>query len=139
MIDNDLIMKDAGLVASSAAATVDSSAQVVDVGEGLVKGELVIDVTAIEIADDDELFKISLQGSSKSDFSDTYEDLAIIELGAKEELGGDQDSETGRYVVPFRTERNGTVYDHLRVYTTVSGTVGTGINFKAYLRPQTKQ
>jgi hypothetical protein len=139
MIDNDLIMKDAGLVASSAAATVDSSAQVADVGEGIVKGELVVDVTAIEIADNDELFKISLQGSSKSDFADTYEDLAILELGAAEVLGGDQDSTTGRYVVPFRTERNGTVYDQLRVYTTVSGTVGTGINYTAYLRPQTRQ
>lgn len=139
MIDNDLTMKDAGLVASSAAATVGGEAQVVDVGTGLVKGELVVDVTAIEIADDDELFKISLQGSSKATFADTFEDLAILELGAAEVLGGDQDSTTGRYVVPFRTERNQTVYDQLRVYVDVSGTVGTGINFTAHLRPQTKQ
>ena len=133
MIDYLHILKDAGLVAADAAWTVDSVAKVVDLGAGLVEAHLIIDVTAIEIADNDEFYKISLQGSSKDDFSDTFEDLAILELGANEVLGGDQDSTTGRYIVPFRTERNGTIYQYVRGYTDVNGTIATGINFSAYL------
>ena len=80
------------------------------------------------------MYKIALQGSDNSDFSTgDEEDLAILELGAAEVLGGDQDSETGRYIIPFRNERNGTKYRYVRIYTTVSGTVATGINFVAWL------
>ena len=133
MIDSTMILKDAGLVAADAAGTVDGSAKVADVGAGLVEGNLVVDVTAIEIASNDERYAIKLQGSSKADFADTFEDLAILELGAHEVLGGDQDSEAGRYVIPFRNERKGTVYPYLRVYTDVSGTIATGINYSAHL------
>ena len=77
--------------------------------------------------------KISLQGSSESDFASTIVDLAEITLGANEVIGGDQDSATGRYKVPFRTEKNGTVYPYVRVYCDVSGTIATGINYSAYL------
>lgn len=133
MIDNEHIMKDAGLVAADAAATVDGSAKIASVGNGLIEGHLVVDVSAIEIASNDEVYKISLQGSSESDFADTIVDLAELTLGAAEVIGGDQDSTTGRYQVPFRTEKNGTIYPYLRVYTDVSGTIATGINFSAYL------
>lgn len=109
MVDYTHTMKDAGLVAADAAATVDSSAKIVNPGAGLIEGKLIVDVSAVEIADNDEVYKISLQGSSESDFSDTYEGLAILELGAKEVIGGDQDSGTGRYIVPFRNEKNGTI------------------------------
>ena len=135
MIDDSLILKDAGLVAADAAGTVDSEAAIADVGGGEAKGELTVDVTAIEIASNDEKYAIKLQGSSKSDFADTIEDLAILELGAAETLGGDQDSAVGRYVIPFSNLRNGTTYRYLRVYTDVTGTIATGINFKAYIRP----
>jgi hypothetical protein len=139
MIEYTHILKDAGLVAADAAGQVASSDVIVNLGTGLVEGNLIIDVTAIEVADGDENYKISLQGSSQSDFSYDYKNLAILELGAFETLGGDQDSSsaedstTGRYMVPFRTERNGAVYQYVRVYTDVSGTIATGINFAAYL------
>jgi len=132
--DQNLLLKDAGLVATSAAATVSSAAKTLNLGAGLVEGYLYVDVTAIEIASNDELYKIALQGSDNADFSTgDEEDLAIIEIGAAEVLGGDQDSAVGRYVIPFRTERNGVIYPHTRIYTTVSGTVATGINFTAWL------
>jgi hypothetical protein len=133
MIDVTHILRDTGLVDADAAGQVDGEDVIVDLGAGLVMGNLIVDVTAIEIADNDELYKISLQGSSESDFSETIEDLAILELGAAEVLGGDQDSETGRYIVPFRTERNGVIYPYARIYTDVNGTIATGINFSAYL------
>ncbi|MBW2593396.1 MAG: hypothetical protein JRE58_10440 [Deltaproteobacteria bacterium] len=128
------ILKHGGLVAATVSGEYSGECVVCDFGAGaLMEGTMFIDISAIEIADNDELYKISLQGSSKSNFSDTYEDLAILEVGANEVLGGDQDSETGRYKVPFRNERNGTIYRYGRVYTTVSGTVGTGVNFTCWL------
>lgn len=133
MIDVTHIMKDAGLVAASAAAQVDGADKIVNLGAGMVEGHMVVDVTALEIASNDEAYRISLQGSSKADFSDTYEELASVELGAAEVLAGDQDSTTGRYQVPFRTEKNGTIWPYVRVYTEVVGTIATGINFSAYL------
>ncbi|MDA3897704.1 MAG: hypothetical protein PF482_16340 [Desulfobacteraceae bacterium] len=133
MIDNDFILKDAGLVAADAAGTVDSSAVIAELGAGLVEGHLIIDVSAIEIADDDELYKIKLQGSSSATFASVIEDLTILEVGAAEVLGGDQDSAIGRYKVPFSNEKNGTIYPYVRLYTDVDGTIATGINFSAYL------
>ena len=53
MIDNTLILKDAGLVAADAAATVGGDAAIGNVGTGVVKGEMVVDITAIEIASND--------------------------------------------------------------------------------------
>jgi hypothetical protein len=133
MIDYTHILKDAGLVAADAAGQVDGSDVIVDLGAGLVKGHLVVDVTAIEIADNDEYYDIQLQGSSKSDFADTFEVLTSVKLGAQEVIGGDQDSTTGRYMVPFRTKKNGTTYQYVRVYTDVGGTIATGVNFSAYM------
>ncbi|BBO73870.1 hypothetical protein DSCW_12870 [Desulfosarcina widdelii] len=133
MIDVEHILKDAGLVAADAAGQVDGEDVIVNLGTGLVTGNLVVDVTAIEIADDDELYKISLQGSSSATFASTIVDLAEITLGAAEVIGGDQDSAIGRYIVPFRTEKNGTIWPYVRLYTDVDGTIATGINFSAFL------
>ena len=133
MRDGTYLLKDAGLVAADAAGTVSAAAKIADLGAGKVEGHLIIDVTAIEIDDNDEVYKISLQGSSSSTFASTIEDLVIIELGANEVLGGDQDSAIGRYKVPFTNERNGTVYQYVRVYCDVTGTITTGINYTARL------
>jgi hypothetical protein len=133
MIDNDYILKETGLV-DSCNATVILANPIIDVGEGLIEAHLICDVTAIEIADNDELYTIVLQGSSESDFASTIENLAILELGANEVLDwADVDSTIGRYIVPFRTERNGTTYQYVRLICDVDGTIATGINFSAYL------
>ncbi|MBG0789650.1 MAG: hypothetical protein H0S80_04040 [Desulfovibrionaceae bacterium] len=137
MIDYTFTLKDSGLVASNAAGTVGGFAKVADVGNGLIDAELVIDVSAIEIASNDEIYSIAIQGSDTSDFttgSPENEELAVLNLGAAEVLTGNQDSETGRYVLPFRNEKNGSVYPYLRVYTSVDGDVATGINFTAHLQ-----
>ena len=52
--DDALEMKAAGLVAASA------DGSIVDLGEGLVDGFLVIDMTACEIASGNEIYTISL-------------------------------------------------------------------------------
>ena len=133
MIDYTHILKDAGLVAASAAGQVDSTDVIVDVGAGLVSGRMVIDVTEIEIAGNHESYDIELQGAAASAFTANYTVLASMKLGANEVLDGDVDSTVGRYELPFRTSKNGTNYPYLREYCSCAGTISTGINFKAFL------
>lgn len=137
MIDSTLIMKDAGLVAASAAATVGGEAMVANVGTSLVKADMVFDVSAIEIASGDELYVLGIEGSDTEDFSTgspVIEELAVLHLGSHLVLSGNQDTQPGRYILPFRNEKNGTVFPYLRVYTTVAGTVATGINYTAHIQ-----
>jgi len=136
VFDANLEFKDAGLVAASAAATVDGSAKVVDVGTGLFKGCMIIDVSALEIADNDEIYDIVVQGSTVAAFATAtaITELAAINLSAAEVKRTDcnKDDSTGRYKVYFDNENGGTYYRYLRVYTVVGGTIATGINYSAY-------
>jgi hypothetical protein len=137
--DANLELKDAGLVASSAAATVDSAAKILDLGTGLFEGDIIIDVSACEVASDDEKYVIGAQISSSASFaSDVYE-VASLQLGASgtaagDVIPGDTDMTTGRYVLRFRNQiANGTTKRYMRIYTTISGSIATGINYTAYL------
>lgn len=137
--DSELEFKDAGLIGASAAAQVDSAAKIVNVGTALFMGKMIIDVSALEIASNDEIFEIVIQGSSDSDFGTAGNicDLAILNLSAKEvkRTDSDKDDAAGRYKVYFDNESNGTYYQYLRVYTYVAGTIATGINYVAYCVP----
>ena len=132
-VDELLEMKDAGLVASSAAAQVDGADHIEDVGSGFVAGHVVVDISAIEVADNDERYDIILQGSNDDAFASGYVDLAAVAVGASEVVNADADTPTGRIVLPFENEFMGTVYRYLRMYTVVAGTVATGINYTARL------
>ena len=60
--------------------------------------------------------------------------VITLRLGAAEVQTTDcnADNATGRYIVPFTNEFNGTNFRYLRLYTIVTGTIATGINYKAY-------
>lgn len=133
--DANLKMKDAGLVASSAAAQVDGSAKVLDVGTARFEGKLIIDITAIEVASSDESYRVAIEGATASGFSSGTEiELASMLFGDASVHGGDTDTATGRYELPFNNiGADGTPYRYLRVYTTVGGTVATGINYTAFI------
>lgn len=133
--DANLEFKDAGLIAASAAAQVDSAAKYVDVGTGLFKGCMILDVSALEIASNDEIYDIIVQGSPDTDFTDsTLVELAQLNLSAKEVKRSDcnKDDSTGRFKLYFDNENDGTYYRYIRIYTVVAGTVATGINYSAY-------
>ena len=128
-----LQFKDAGLVAADAAATVSAAAKIVDLGTGLFAGDMVIDVSAVEIASNDESYEIQVQLSSSASFASDIVQGPSLKLGALETLiGTDVDSLAGRYILPFRNEQNGTWYRYGRLYTNVTGTIGTGINYTAF-------
>lgn len=80
--DSTLVLKDAGLVAASAAATVDDVAKVIDLGQGNVDADVIIDVSACEVASRDESYRIGIQLSSNEDFSDNVYEVESLQLGA---------------------------------------------------------
>jgi len=133
LYDADLALKTAGLIAASAAV-----ATVVDIGSAaFFKGEVIIDVTALEIASNDEIYDIVLQGTNVAAFATDTDivDLCSITLAAAEVQRTDSNADTaiGRFIMPYTNERNGSLYRYLRLYTIVAGTIATGINYKAYL------
>jgi hypothetical protein len=125
--DNALLLKAAGLVASTTTESV-----ILDLGAGLVDADLVIDVSAIEVATGDEKYTIHLEGSNVAAMSSGSVTLANIPMGNKTDPA-DAATGTGRFIVPFRNEQNGATYRYVRIYTLVAGTVATGINFMAFI------
>ncbi len=136
-IDTLLPLKDAGLVAVSAAAQVAGADKVIDLGKGFVEGRVVIDVSAVEIESNDEIFDIVVQLSNDDDFStkaDVIERCSMCFCAAEvTRTDGAVDAAAGRYMLPFDNEYAGTVYRYLRLYTVVAGTIATGINYTAYI------
>ena len=80
--DSTLVLKDAGLVAASAAATVSAVPKVIDLGSGNVEADVIIDVTAVEVASRDESYRIAIQLSDRADFLDDIYEIESIHLGA---------------------------------------------------------
>lgn len=135
--DASLLLKAAALVAATANGTLE-----LDVGAGLLCAHLVIDATAVEIDSNDESYEIIVQGSTVAGFGTAaaIAPLASITIGDKASVRGaagvtgiGTDDVAGRYVLPFRNERNGTIYRYLRLRTVVVGTIATGINYLAFV------
>jgi hypothetical protein len=125
--DHATLLKAAGLVAASAAGSV-----ILDLGDGFMECDMVIDITALEVATGDEIYTISLEGSSVAAMTSGSVELAKITVG-NNPAPADADTSTGRHILPIRNELNGTLYRYVRVYTTVAGTIATGINYSAFL------
>lgn len=120
-------LKAAGLVAATTTETT-----ILDLGDGLLDGYLVLDVSAVEVATGDEKYTVHLEGSSVAAMTSGSVTLANIPLG-NATAPADAATGTGRFVVPFRNEQNGTLYRYVRIYTLVAGTIATGINFTAFI------
>jgi hypothetical protein len=135
VFDTNLEAKDASLVASSAAATVDSAAKILDLGSGLFEATLVVDATAIEVDTGNEKYEIEWQLSSDSDFgtAGNVRCAAVLKLGDSSVNGSGADSAAGRYTLRVSNEFADTIYRYGRVYTRIAGTIATGINYSAYL------
>jgi hypothetical protein len=127
-------MKDAGLVASSAAAQVDAADKILDFGGAVMtEGDLVIDITAIEVASGDEKYEIEWQLSSSATFASAVNTASVIKVGDSSVTGSSADTGVGRYVRGVSNEFGGTVFRYARLYTRIAGTIATGINYTAFL------
>lgn len=130
-------MQDAGLVASSEAGTV-----IEDLGPGIGHrvGKIVCDITALEIASNDEVYDIIVQGSPDAAFgtAGNIVELATLNLSAKEvkRSDSDRDDATGRREIFFNNlKEDGVPLRYLRLYIAISGAISTGINFTARYVP----
>lgn len=127
LYDASLALKAAGLVAASA------DGSILDLGDGLVDGYVVVDLTACEIATGDEIYTVSLEGSNVAAMSSGSVCLAKKVFGNLVVPMDAALSTAGRYVIPFRNEEAGTVFRYVRLSTLVAGTIATGINFSAFI------
>lgn len=130
--DSLLELKDAGLVAVSAAAQVDSVDKILDLGQSYWEGNVVIDVTALEVASGDEVYSIEWQLSSSSTFASGVVVSSVLRIGDSSVAFGSADNTTGRYVQCVHNEFNGTLYRYARLYTRIAGNIATGINYSAF-------
>ena len=131
MFDNVYILKDSGAVTSTGYGQVDASAQVVDVGSGLVRGNVVIDIDAIKVSAGNELYSFHLIGGSDASFTQEVS-LCSKEIGAAGALQGNLDSKISRVVLPFQNEERGVNYPYMRIKHVISGT-SPSINYRARL------
>ena len=125
--DNATVLKAAGLIDASADGTI------IDLGNGLFDGFLVIDLTACEVATGNEIYTVSLEGSNVAAMTSASVCLAKKVFGNLVVPMDAALSAAGRYVVPFRNEEGGTLQRYIRLSTLVAGDVATGINFSAFL------
>lgn len=129
--DDDLSLKASAAVTSSAAGSL-----ILDLGIGEVRGDVVVEVSAMDIASNDELYDIVLQGSPDAAFgtAGNIQELCAISLSAKEvkRTDSDKDDVIGRYVIPFANRHGETNYRYVRIYTVVAGTTAS-ITYRAFL------
>jgi hypothetical protein len=125
------VLKDTGAVTSSGYGTVDAAAKVINLKEGLIRGNVIIDVSDIDISSKDELCAIHLMGGSDESFTQEVS-LCSKELGHNASLEGNRDSKAGRYVLPFQNEMAGRIWPYVRIRHVLSGT-SPSINYQARL------
>jgi hypothetical protein len=114
-------LKAAGLIAA------DTNSTAVNVGKG--KYRIVTNMTAIEVASNDEHYTIVLEGSS--DGTNFYEIGTLASVGASEITGRAADDTADEVEVIVDNP-----YDYqVRVTTYVTGTIATGINFTVTAYP----
>lgn len=125
--DDALELKAAGLIASTENGTI------LDLGPGLVDGLIVFDVTAIEIGTGNEIYTVSLEGSTVAAMTSESVCLAKKVFGIIVVPMDDDLEILGRYVLPFRNEDGGELQRYVRLHTLVAGGIATGINYSAFI------
>jgi len=137
MLDTEHILKDAGEETASGFGQVDGSAKVVNLGNGLVRGNVILDISAVKISAKDEKYSIHLMGGTNASFSNEVS-LCSKELGHNASLQGNVDSKLSRVVLPFQNEERGNVYPFIRIKHVLSGT-SPSINYQARLEKDLPQ
>jgi hypothetical protein len=135
-IDLDLQLKDAGLIAADDICQVDSADAILDLGLSRVDARVIIDASAVEVDSGNESFLIGIEFSNSVTFA------SGVVMGPMQALGdaaaalfvnADTDNGVGRYELPFTNEINGVTYRYMRLAVDVTGTIGTGVNFTAWV------
>jgi hypothetical protein len=132
MFDTDYKLEDgAAAKTASGYGEVDSSSKVANLGSGLIRGNVIVDVFQMALTDNDELYQIHLMGGGDTSFTKEVS-LATLELGVRERIEGNQDSKSGRHILPFENEKNGVTFPYVRVRHVIGGT-SPSIKYEARL------
>lgn len=141
-LDSATQLKDAGAVTSTAAAQVNSSAAVADLGGGYAEFDVVIDWTACEIDSGNEKYEICIEGCAAAGFGSGVYRLANLTLGHSSVNGNATSSPpSGRMVIHANnvaitsaTDGNSaSALRYVRARHVIAGTISTGINYQAFL------
>ncbi len=121
MFDYDYRLNDGGLKTVSGYGEVIAAAKVVNLGAGLVRGNVIIDLFSMAMADSDEIYQLHLLGGDDSSFTNEVA-LATLEIGTREAAESTKDAKLGRYILPFQNEQNGVIWPYVRIRHTLGGT-----------------
>lgn len=131
--DKNLLLKDAGLIASSAAALVGGAAKVLDLGANSRSNVWVrADVSALEIDTGNEVYGIELQFSSSPTFASDIVVGAVLRLGHSSVAFGSASDTPGTYEFGAPNEFKGVLRQYARLFHRIAGTIATGINYTAF-------
>lgn len=120
-------------LAASDVVQKDAADRILKIGRGRNDFSWVVDVSAIEIASNDEVYTFLLQGSNSATFASGIVNLAMLQLGATEVLlGGAGDSVVGRYMLGVANDMLAD-YDYVRLNVIIAGTIAVGITFSSWL------
>lgn len=130
--DTALVLHDGTAVTADG----NGSEGILDLGAGAYRGLVVLDVSAMLISDNNELYEVILEGSNSATHASSVVELGRIHLGANEVLNGnaDIDRSTGKHYLPFVNEVNGSEYQYVRLRFEISGTT-TSITTTAFITP----
>jgi len=124
--DHALLLHDGAVVNASVAGNVAGTDRILDIGLGHVYGDIVVDVSAMDVADNDEMITIGVQISDSATFASDFWEVASLSIGDEAVIHGDVAMATGRYIIPFNNMiSDGTTKKYLRIYFTEAGTVTT--------------
>jgi len=124
--DHALLLHDGAVVNASVEGNVAGVARILDIGLGHVYGDIIVDVSAMDVDANDEMITIGVQISDSATFASGYWEVASLSIGDEAIINGDTAMTTGRYVIPFNNMiSDGTTKRYLRLYFTEVGTVTT--------------
>lgn len=141
-LDADTILKDAGAVTTTGVGQVSAANRQLDFGNvspnaveqvAYVRGQVVIDVAALDFGTGDEAYDIVLQLSDDVAFaSGNVATKPLVHLGTALGPDGDTQSGLGRIVVGVDNEFLGTLFRHARIAHVIAGTTPS-IDYQAAL------
>jgi len=124
--DSALLLHDGAVVSASVAGNVAGTARILNLGSGRVSGDIIVDVSAMDVADNDEIITIGVQISDSATFASNFWEVASLSIGDEAIINGDVAMGVGRYVIPFTNLiADGVTKKYLRLYFTEAGTVTT--------------
>lgn len=142
-VDTGFMLQDAGLITTSQAGEVGSVAVEIDFSlDGsakmptpLFRGNIVHDVTAIEVDSSNEVCGLEWQLSNTAGFGSGVFIQSVYRVGDTAVTFESADTTLGRKMRPVTNEMNGVTYRYGRLYSRIAGTIGTGFNVTSYLVP----